>query len=274
MIIQEDLKSVKHPTLKDAGTVIDKDTNEPIATYSKERWGKTYNMAWHPTFLALNPSVKDSYEAKALIDTGGYREGPEAIAAVVGRVESAHDQLAKQGFRDRHHVVARQEGEHTILDYHDRKTGDHLATRKVPSGSGNASLSADFIQKHNVPEDVASAVNKRLSGLNHATFASRLNDEVKELTKKKHAVGLHSFGDGRTDVYHIGTTGDEASAKHEEVLGGKGYTVNRLSPTHFMATSNDGYTTVHSVVVGDKLHSMSTTVGGYSSKKLQNTNSF
>lgn len=277
MIIQEELKSVNGPSGSTYGEVIDKDTNEPIAKYEKDRYIKGYKMEWHPTFLELNPGMKDSLEAKSMLSTSGYKEAPESLASVVSRVQNAHNAMAAKGFQDTHHVVTKNQGEVVSHDLHDRKTGDHLATMiqgKYSSVSSTVALSPTLIEKHNIPEDVVGAVNKKLSGLKHHEFVSKLESEVKELTKKKHAVGIHSFGDVRNDVYHISSTPEEASSKAEEVLKGKGHTVNRLSPTHFVATSGDGETTSHSMVVGDKLHIFTSRVGGYSAKKYTNSLSF
>lgn len=281
MIIQEELKAKNGPQGSKYGTILDKDTNEPIATYAKDNYYKTYTVKWHPTFLALNPSVAASHEAASIIDTSGYKTGPESLGAAVAHAERAHTHMANLGFQDRHDIRATQiSDKETHLAYHDRKTGDHLATRVVTAQDYGepkvtAGLSSDFVAKHNIPEAVVATTNAALTRSTKAhDFAYALNNTVAELAKKKAATGLHAFGNAITKVYHASGTPEETSAEHEAHLIGKGYSVNRLSPSHFIATAGNREETVHSIASGDKLHAIHTTVAGYSARNLANTHSF
>lgn len=275
MIIVEELKAKNGPDGAKYGTVVDKDTNEPIATYSKSRYGKEYDVAWHPTFLALNPGMNDSIEAKSHF-VFGHKETPDSLQSVVGKVERAHAAMAENGFRDRHDVkVTKLSDTQSRYDYHDRTTGEHLATRVINHGYrdevANTSLSTDFIAKHNLPEDVASAAASRLHRYSGHEFPDMLEKETKELSAKKELTGLHAHGNAVNKVFQIGSDPATASSTYENHLRGKGYNVTRLSDQHFHAVSSDGEESVHSMVVGDKLHAIHTKIGGYSAKNLTNT---
>jgi hypothetical protein len=183
--------------------------------------------------------------------------------------------MAAKGFRDTHDVRETNEGGMTRRDYHDRDSGEHLATVLSSQSGRTAGLSSDFVAKHNIPEDIVKSTNSKLSSTrNHLEFADELDKQVRELAVKKAATGLHSFGDATTKVFHATGTPEETSSAHESELAKNGYSINRLSPSHFIATSLDGNEMVHSIAHGDKLHSVHTKVGGYSAKKLSNPTSF
>lgn len=276
-IVQEELKPKNGPSGSKFGTVVDKDTNEPIAKYTKQQYGKKYDVEWHPTFLALNPGVSKSYEALDIKS-----QSPDSLDGVTGHVTRLHTRLAEQGFKDKFVVKRTTDPENknkVTLDYHDND-GNHIASRHINRDEYGAAahivkLSPDFISKHNVSPEVADSVNKQLGaqGSTHIGFVDRLSHHISELSKKKTATGLHAFGDATVGVYHIDTSPEEASSAHEAQFAGT-HTVNRLSPTHFVATSNSGDQMVHSTVVGNQLHQIKTNIGGYSAKKLSFNHSF
>lgn len=271
-IVQEELRAKNGPNGARSGTIVDKDTNEPIATYTKQSYGKKYDLAWHPTFKALNPSITKSYEALDL-----HKEEPESLDSAKYAVERIHSRLANQDFKDRFATTSTKDPEDAnkiTMKFHDAE-GNHVATRRFNKGeygdkSHSAEISPDFVAKHNIPTEIADAVGKKLggAGTSHTTFADNLEKQVAELQKKKIAVGTHAFGNAHVGVFHVTTTPEEASSAHEDSLKDK-FKINRLSPTHFVGTSNDGTNMVHSTAFGNQLHQITTNVDGYSAKKLQ-----
>lgn len=277
MIIAEELKAKNGPAGARYGTVVDKETNEPIASYTKSNYSRNYDVAWHPTFLSLNPGMKNSIEAESHFKFSGHKDSPDSLQSVVGAVERAHGAMAANGFRDRHDVKATKMSEtQSRYDYHDRDTGDHLATRVINHGTfrdspANTGFSTDFIAKHNIPEDVASAAATRLHSLPGHLFPAALDREIKELSTKKELTGLHAHGNAVCKVFQIGSDPATASSTYENHLRGSGFSVNRLSDQHFHAVSGDGTESVHSMVVGDKLHAIHTRIAGYSAKPHTNS---
>lgn len=280
------MKEVKHAD--GSSTFHDEESGFPVAKVKKAySYGRDVTIEPHPDLVKHFPDVGHTYYGlgKEISGRAGNKADAQSKIASFFSAHSHNDFKNKVNIKKEHHSDNKNENT-TSYHFHDAETGDKIASlspvnNKEEEEKGNShklTLNRDYLDKHDINDDII----KSKTGLPTRGFKSlhsspeyaigsgkSLHSKMEELTKlkgkKATLVGVHQSDSGDHKTYKVNGSAEQGSSAHERHLRKGGYSIDRATPTSFVAKklgtsdySSDEY--VHSHVDDGHLHAVHTKI--------------
>lgn len=244
------------------------DSNMPIAIAKKSSWGRDVSLSPHPDLVKHYPDLAHRTHGVGAAFPRNAKNKEEANQ----RVNSFFHSHLGGGFANKVDVKDERDKETNVGKVHfiDKSTGEHMGHMESHPGENEYSGKKHYVhvnqtyrKAHNIDDEILSS-KANLPKENHkqevnygdvATPHSRFENMLDLKGKKSTLVGKYQHEGNKT--YHINGTEEEGSKAHEKHLVGKGFSIERHSPTKFTGTKSNGEkdTVHHSHTQDGKLHS-------------------